>query len=58
MLNATCKDCTKRHIGCHAHCEDYKAFRKQLDEENIRRRQIEQNERLAKPGKPVRRRKS
>lgn len=21
----SCKDCKKRHVGCHAHCEDYKA---------------------------------
>lgn len=28
-----CKDCTKRHIGCHANCEDYK--------EDIARRKAE-----------------
>ena len=29
----TCKDCEKRHTGCHSTCEDYKAFRKERDEE-------------------------
>ncbi len=47
LLNATCKDCDRRTIGCHAHCPDYKEFRRQLDEENKRRRQIEQDQRIA-----------
>ena len=25
-----CKDCTERHVGCHATCEKYKAFREDL----------------------------
>lgn len=33
-----CKDCPKRHPGCHGECEWYKAERKALDKENIRRR--------------------
>lgn len=28
----SCKGCDKRHVGCHATCEDYKALRKRLDE--------------------------
>lgn len=28
----TCKDCDKRHIGCHAECESYKAWYKELTE--------------------------
>jgi hypothetical protein len=35
MGNAkTCKDCTKRTVGCHSHCEIYKAFRTELDKRN------------------------
>lgn len=26
MKSPPCKDCTERHIGCHGHCEAYKAF--------------------------------
>lgn len=26
MKDCVCKDCEKRHIGCHGSCEDYKAF--------------------------------
>ena len=33
-----CKDCPKRHPGCHGACEWYKAERKALDKENTRRR--------------------
>ncbi len=33
-----CKDCPKRHPGCHGDCEWYKAERKALDMENARRR--------------------
>ena len=33
-----CKDCPKRHPGCHGTCEWYKAERKALDTENARRR--------------------
>ena len=28
-----CKGCEKRHTACHSTCEDYKAFRKERDEE-------------------------
>lgn len=33
-----CKDCPKRHPGCHGACEWYKAECKALDTENARRR--------------------
>ncbi|MCR0403046.1 hypothetical protein MKD05_15485 [[Clostridium] innocuum] len=33
-----CKDCPKRHPGCHGDCEWYKAERKALDMENMRKR--------------------
>ena len=32
----TCKNCDKRHIGCHSDCEDYAEQRRVLDE--IRRK--------------------
>lgn len=28
----TCKDCDKRHIGCHAECEIYQAWHKERTE--------------------------
>lgn len=33
-----CKDCPKRHVGCHAECVLYKTERKLLDKENARKR--------------------
>lgn len=33
-MNNDCKDCTKRHVGCHATCESYAAFRIKLDMRN------------------------
>lgn len=24
MINFSCKDCTKRHMGCHSECDTYK----------------------------------
>ena len=34
MINSKCKGCTKRVVGCHSTCEDYKEFRKELDKQN------------------------
>ena len=31
MLQANCKGCERRHVGCHARCEIYQAFRKKQD---------------------------
>lgn len=28
----TCKGCEKREVGCHAKCEDYKAYRQVIEE--------------------------
>ncbi len=28
----TCKNCEKRHIGCHSDCEDYAEQRRVIDE--------------------------
>ena len=35
-MNSPCHGCTKRKpgTGCHDRCEEYKAFRKELDELN------------------------
>ena len=39
-----CKDCAKRHVGCHSECEDYKNAKLELsainanrNKENVRR---------------------
>ena len=32
--NTPCKECTKRHLGCHDHCEEYQAARAEY--ENIK----------------------
>lgn len=31
-----CKDCTKRHLGCHSNCESYIQYRKEQDEKNYK----------------------
>ena len=31
-MNAPCKDCSDRVVGCHGTCEKYQAFRKERDE--------------------------
>ena len=34
-MEIPCKpDCPKRRVACHAVCQDYKAYRKYLDEKN------------------------
>lgn len=30
-MNNPCKECPRRAVGCHGSCEDYGAYRKQLD---------------------------
>lgn len=37
LPKAACKDCDKRHIGCHAECEDYKAFKAEMDKIHAKR---------------------
>jgi hypothetical protein len=32
MPQTNCKGCERRHVGCHAHCEIYQAYRKKQDE--------------------------
>lgn len=31
MIQSPCRDCKVRTIGCHCHCEKYKAFRAKMD---------------------------
>lgn len=32
MLNkCKCIDCTRRHVGCHSRCEDYKKWKTEVD---------------------------
>lgn len=33
MNKIACKNCKKRHIGCHADCKEYKEFKKDLERE-------------------------
>lgn len=36
-MNASCKDCAKRHIGCHSDCEDYSRW---LEQYHINKRKF------------------
>lgn len=36
-----CKDCVDRHEACWGNCENYKAWKSQLDEVNKRRKKYE-----------------
>lgn len=38
MTDSGCKGCAERHESCHSGCERYKAFRKELDKKNERKR--------------------
>ena len=37
-----CYKCERRHVGCHADCKEYKAFKSQLEEANRIRKQAKQ----------------
>ena len=37
-MNAPCKNCPDREIGCHSKCNKYSEFRKKRDEELDRKR--------------------
>lgn len=37
-MNAPCKNCPDRKIGCHSKCNKYSQFRKERDEELDRKR--------------------
>lgn len=34
MTKNQCKECAKRHLGCHSTCESYIEYRKEKDERN------------------------
>lgn len=38
MNNMACRDCKKRHIGCHAECKEYKEYKKKIEREKERRK--------------------
>ena len=40
---APCKDCEKRHLGCHSSCEEYQEFRKAKDLDNAAKRTVWQD---------------
>ena len=31
MSEVPCKHCTRRQLGCHSSCDDYKAFREEIE---------------------------
>lgn len=37
MNGSPCKDCPKRVLGCHSHCESYQAYSKANVERNEKR---------------------
>lgn len=44
MIKAPCKECTERHVGCHATCEGYQAFVKEC--ERVREERRKRNEEI------------
>ena len=40
---SSCKDCPDRYIGCHQHCETYKAFKAEKDRVRENEKQFKQN---------------
>lgn len=38
MIKGPCKDCKKRYVGCHGKCEDYAAYRAELDKQREERK--------------------
>lgn len=42
-----CLGCTERHLGCHADCEIYLAYRKELDKIDEARKKRNEEKRLA-----------
>lgn len=31
-IKSPCKNCSKRYVGCSAHCDDYKQFKREWEE--------------------------
>lgn len=46
-MKTNCKDCTKRHVGCHAHCEVYLSNKAEWDARRNIVRNAKQVERIA-----------
>ena len=44
MLKAPCKNCPDRSLGCHDHCEKYKAYKQEHKELNDLKRKAIQSE--------------
>lgn len=42
METCCCKQCTKRNVGCHSICDDYKEYRMNLSEKNRKERLMKQ----------------
>ena len=40
---SSCKNCPDRYIGCHQHCETYKAFKAEKDRVRENEKQFKQN---------------
>jgi len=55
-----CKGCVppKRHVGCHATCQLYIDWKKEYDVNAEKIRNNKNMERLGRPTKPVRRRRT
>ena len=39
-MKAPCKDCEKRHVGCHGRCEKYLEFKK-ANNERLKQKSLE-----------------
>lgn len=44
-----CKGCTKREVGCHGKCEDYKTFKNEMTAVNKKRKAVTHLEVLSIP---------
>lgn len=38
LINSPCKDCTERHVGCHAECEKYRKAKEETEEAKEKQR--------------------
>jgi len=39
-MSTCCRGCEKRYLGCHDHCEDYKAFKAEIEERKRREKEF------------------
>lgn len=44
MMKNPCKDCEKRKLGCHGFCQEYQAWKAELDEVNRKRYAEKENQ--------------